>query len=95
MLIPLAFLIIKMNIICSSILGMNGAHLIIGYDVWNKKKSNVLTSLNVTKRQVFKQNKFTYNFYDLKFISNGTNSPWKRKNQLQNHFVPFVLFQRV
>jgi hypothetical protein len=47
MLIPLAFLIIKMNIICSSISGMNGAHLMIGYDVWNQKKSNVLTSLNV------------------------------------------------
>jgi hypothetical protein len=52
---PLAFLIIKMNIICSSILGMNGAHLIIRYDVWNKKKWNVLTSLNVKKRQVFKE----------------------------------------
>lgn len=63
--------------------------------MFETKKSNVLTSLNVTKKQVFKQNKFTCNFYDLNFISNGTNSPQKRKNQLQNHFVLIVLFQRV
>jgi hypothetical protein len=34
----LAFLIIKMNIIWFLILGMNGAHLIIRNDVWNKTK---------------------------------------------------------